>query len=122
MRPWTMAMAMLLALLAGQAFAQARGDRVLVQREADGLWYPAHITSVEGTALGVAFDDGDVATVGELMVRDVDWARGTRLECNWHGAGRYYGAVIEERVGERIDVVYDNGDVETMPLGRCRSN
>jgi hypothetical protein len=121
MRTWTMTAAAMLALLAGSAWAQAKGDRVLAQWAADGMWYPARITSVDGRALGVAYDDGDIATVGALQVREIDWRAGTRLQCNWHNQGRYYGAVIEEMHGERIDVLYDDGDVETMTIGRCRS-
>jgi hypothetical protein len=108
-------------LAAGVAAAVAPGDRVLAQWDADGLWYPARITAVEGRAIHVAFDDGDVAEVGALQVREVDWRVGTRLECNWHNQGRYYGGVVTFLEGERIDFRYDDGDRETMTIGRCRS-
>ena len=121
MRKATMAMAAALAMLAGNAWAQAKGDRVLAQWEADGMWYPARITAVEGRAIHVAFDDGDLAVVGALQVRAVDWTAGTRVQCNWKNRGQYYAGTISFRAGERIDVRYDDGDNETMTLGRCRS-
>jgi hypothetical protein len=110
-----------MAMLAGNALAQARGDRVLAQWDGDGMWYPARITAVEGRAIHVAFDDGDLAIVGALQVSEVDWAAGTRVQCNWRNRGQYFGGTIAMREGERIDVRYDDGDTETMTIGRCRS-
>ena len=121
MRNAIMAMAALLAMLAGHAWAQATGDRVLAQWDADGMWYPARITAVEGRTIHVAFDDGDLATVGALQVREIDWRAGSRVQCNWRNQGRYYGGSITFMEGERIDVRYDDGDSETMTIGRCRS-
>ena len=115
------ALVLALALAASGTLAQAKGDRVLAQWEGDGMWYPARITAVEGRAIHVAFDDGDIAVVGSLQVRAVDWTAGTRVQCNWRNRGQYYGGVIALREGERIDVRYDDGDTETMTIGRCRS-
>jgi hypothetical protein len=116
-----MAAGVALALLAGTAHAQTAGDRVLAQWEADGMWYPARITAVKGREVHVAFDDGDVAVLGALQLRDLDWTRGSRLQCNWRNQGRFYDGTVDYIDGERIDFRYDDGDRETMTISRCRS-
>ena len=121
MRNWLTGIVLALALAAGHVHAQQAGDRILAQWEADGMWYPARITAVEGRSIQVAFDDGDIATVGALQVRPVDWRVGTRVQCNWQNRGQYYPGTITLIEGERIDVRYDDGDRETMTIGRCRS-
>ncbi len=110
-----------LALLAGSVAAQAPGDRVLARWAADGHWYPARVTAVEG-GVQVAYDDGDVAVVAASDVRLIDWKVGSRLQCNWQNKGQYYGGVVGEMKGETITFQYDDGDRETMTISRCRQN
>jgi hypothetical protein len=119
---WLLALALLAGpVLAGGSLGPKAGDRVLAQWEADGLWYPARITGVNGREVHVAYDDGDIAVVGALQVRSVDWSAGTRVQCNWRNQGRYYDGTITVRAGERIDVDYDDGTRETITIARCRS-
>jgi hypothetical protein len=121
MRNWLVMFVLALALVAGGVHAQSKADRVLAQWEADGMWYPARITEVVGRQIHVVYDDGDIAVVGALQIRTVDWHRGTRVQCNWRNQGQYYAGTIDYMEGERIDVRYDDGDRETMMIGRCRS-
>ena len=109
-----------LALLAGSVAAQAPGDRVLARWAADGHWYPARVTAVEG-GVQVAYDDGDVAVVAASDVRLIDWKVGSRLQCNWQNKGVYYAGTVSSKKGEVIGFLYDDGYSETMTISRCRS-
>jgi hypothetical protein len=113
---------LLLACMATVAAAQASGDRVLARWAADGMWYPARVTSVEGGGVHVAYDDGDVAVVGASDVRRVDWRVGSRLQCNWKNQGAYYSGTVGAKNGETITFRYDDGYTETMTISRCRSS
>lgn len=110
-----------LAVLAGGAAAQQAGDRVLARWAADGMWYPARVTSVEGGGVHVAYDDGDVAVVAAADVRLVDWRVGSRLQCNWKNQGAYYTGTVGAKNGETITFRYDDGYTETITISRCRS-
>jgi hypothetical protein len=113
--------ALALSLFAAAAFARAPGDRVLAAWPADGMWYPARITSIDGRSVKVAYDDGDVAVLDAADVRSVDWGRGSRLQCNWKNQGAYYWGQVAAMDGEQITFHYDDGYDETMTISRCRS-
>jgi hypothetical protein len=117
----TQAVRRALALSATAALARDVGDRVLAVWSADGMWYPARITAVTGREVTVAFDDGDVAILDAADVRAVDWATGSRLQCNWQNHGQYYWGKVLSMEGERITFLYDDGYKETMTISRCRS-
>lgn len=103
-----------------QAQAFEAGARVLGQWS-DGLWYPARVATVSGDQYQVNFDDGDVATLGKGKIKKVDWQVGSRLQCNWKNAGKYYPGKIQSMDGERIHMSYDDGDQEKITISRCRS-
>ena len=108
--------------IASSARANQIGDRVLGQWEEDGMWYPARIHSIEGNAIDLNFDDGDIGVVKPSQVRPIDWREGTRVECNWENGGTYYPGVIAEMESDRIHIQYDDGDEEDATISRCRSN
>jgi hypothetical protein len=110
-----------LALLAGGASAREAGDRVLARWAADGMWYPARVSAVQGREVDVAYDDGDVAVVDAADVRAIDWRPGSRLQCNWKNQGAYYWGKVAAMSGEQITFHYDDGYAETMTISRCRS-
>jgi hypothetical protein len=110
-----------LALLACGAHAREAGDRVLARWAADGMWYPARVSAVQGRDVSVAYDDGDVAVVDAGDVRAIDWATGSSLQCNWKNQGAYYGGEVAAMDGETITFHYDDGTSETMTISRCRS-
>lgn len=102
------------------AKANQVGDRVLGQWT-DEMWYPARIHSIEGDAIDLNFDDGDISVVEPSQVRPIDWQEGTRVECNWQNGGTYYEGVIAKMEGDRIHIQYDDGDEEDATISRCRS-
>lgn len=99
----------------------SQSSRVLGQW-GDGLWYPATITGKVGSQTSVAFDDGDKATLSASRIRPIDWAVGTKVQCNWLGRGRYYsGTITAMSSSAAVHINYDDGDQEDTTIGRCRS-
>jgi hypothetical protein len=119
LRPWFIAGLLAVSAIAGAA--PPNGARVLAQWGPDGLWYPAHVNSSEGSRITVNFDDGDVAAVNPSQVRSLDWQPGTRVSCNWHNKGKYYPGALASIAGDNIQIAYDDGDKEAATISRCRS-
>jgi hypothetical protein len=104
------------------AFAFQGGDRVLSQWRGSQFWFPGVVVSVDGNMVTVVYDDGFRETRPTNQVKAYDWAVGSRVSCNFKGAGRWYPGTINRidgGVGLRIN--YDDGDVEDTTTGRCRS-
>jgi hypothetical protein len=110
-----------LALFAGSASAREAGDRVLARWAADGMWYPARIAQVAGSEVTVTYDDGQVAIMDAADVRAIDWAAGSRLQCNWKNQGLYFKGEVAARDGEQLTFVYDDGYRESLTISRCRA-
>lgn len=105
----------------GAASAQTTGDWVLGNYKNAGYWFPGVIEKLNGGNVTVRYDDGDRETVKLGAVRPYDWRIGTKVECNFQGAGTWYGGKITSLAGEKIGIAYDDGDKETTKTGRCRS-
>jgi hypothetical protein len=103
------------------AQAQTQGDWVLARYKGGAYWYPGVIQSVTGDRISVAYDDGDRETLNLADVRPYTWAIGTRVECNFQGAGKWYPGVIASLAGESVGINYDDGDRERTKTGRCRA-
>lgn len=109
---------LLVGLFAMPAFAGFKnGDRVLAMYK-DGYWYPATVQQVEGNTYTILYDDGVTVTADGERLKKVDWAGGTKVQCNWQGA--WYGAKIEKISGDSIDILYDDGTKEKGKIGKCR--
>lgn len=111
---------MLTASTAG-ASAYTDGDWVLGNYRGAGYWFPGVVSSTSGDRIVVQYDDGDIETLSPGEVRPYDWAIGSRVECNYQGAGDWYAGKISSLAGERIGIAYDDGDKETTTTGMCRS-
>ncbi len=111
------------ALLAGvtAAAAQTNGDWVLARYKGGQFWFPGIIQAVNGERVTVAYDDGDRETLNLANVRPYNWAIGTRVECNFKGAGTWFPGVIASLSGGNVGIDYDDGDKERTKTGRCRS-
>ncbi len=107
-------------VLSGSLFALSIGDRVL-GRWSDGYYYPATVVSIKGVSAELDYDDGDNAVVPAAQVKSITWKVGTKLECNFQNAGRYYPGTITQKNGDSIHIDYDDGDKEDTTIGHCRS-
>lgn len=115
------AVAVLMVGGASDAVAQATGDWVLARFRGGAYWFPGIIRSVSGDRITVAYDDGDRETLPVSEVRPYNWTIGTRVECNFRGAGKWYPGVIASLGGAQLGINYDDGDRERTTTGRCRS-
>jgi len=55
------------------------------------------------------------------MKKKIHWAVGTRLQCNFKNAGKYYPGKITSIKGEAVHISYDDGDQEDITISRRRS-
>lgn len=114
-----------LLLLTTTAWAQSRGDWVLARWQGGQYYYPGVVESSSGSKVTVAYDDGARETLSAKKVRAYTWVVGSRVECDWKGAGTWYAAKIikiNAKDGARIKVRYDVDDwSENTRTGKCRS-
>ncbi|MGB3814025.1 MAG: tudor domain-containing protein [Shinella sp.] len=111
----------ILAFGTGAANAQTVGDWVLGNYQGAGYWFPGVIAKTSGDKITIQYDDGETETVYQSAVRPYDWKVGSKVECNYKGAGDWYSGKISSLSGEKIGIAYDDGDKETTKTGRCRS-
>jgi hypothetical protein len=110
-----------LCSFASVASAQSKGDWVLGNWKGAGYWFPGVVQKVAGGKVTIRYDDGDMETVPLGEVRPYDWVIGSKVECNYKGAGEWYPGTITSLGGEMIGIAYDDGDKEKTRTGRCRS-
>jgi len=106
----------------GGAQAQTAGDWVLAKWKNGAHWFPGVIQSVSGDKLVIAYDDGDRETLYVSSVRPYDWKIGSKVECNFKNAGKWYPGRITALSGASVSIAYDDGDKENTKTGRCRSS
>lgn len=105
----------------GTASAQTTGDWVLGNYKGSGYWFAGVIEKVQGDKITVRYDDNERETTSLSKVRPYDWKIGTKVECNFKGAGEWYKGTIASLAGEKVGIAYDDGDKETTKTGRCRT-
>ncbi|AWC22067.1 MULTISPECIES: tudor domain-containing protein [Aminobacter] len=105
----------------GTAGAQTAGDWVLGNYKGSGYWFAGVIEKVQGDTITVRYDDNERETTSLSKVRPYDWMIGTKVECNFKGAGEWYKGTITSLAGEKVGIAYDDGDKETTKTGRCRT-
>lgn len=105
----------------GAASAQTAGDWVLGNYKGSGYWFAGVIEKVQGDTITIRYDDNERETTNLSKVRPYDWTIGTKVECNFKGAGEWYKGTITSLAGEKVGIAYDDGDKETTKTGRCRT-
>jgi hypothetical protein len=110
-----------LALSAGSGMAQNQGDWVLGRFQGGQYWFPGVVRAVSAGTVTVAYDDGDQEVLPRNLVRPYNWAVGTAVHCNFQNAGTWYPGRITALSGNRISILYEDGDRENTTTGRCRS-
>lgn len=107
--------------LSSIAFAYDKGDRVLALWE-DAYWYPGTVVAVDGNVITIDFDDGDKATVDSERVNKLDWQAGDKVECRWPTNRINYPGTFVKVDGEKIRIVYDDGDKADLTISWCRQS
>lgn len=105
----------------GTASAQTTGDWVLGNYKGSGYWFAGVVEKVQGDNITVRYDDNERETTSISKVRPYDWKIGTKVECNFKGAGEWYKGTIISLAGEKVGIAYDDGDKEATKTGRCRT-
>ena len=100
-------------------FAFEEGDRAFAA-DIDGFTYPAEILSVDGDKIVVHFLDGPERMLTPELIRRLDLAVGSRVECRWKGGPQYFPGKIDQADGDRIHVAYDDGDQEWTTIRLVR--
>lgn len=118
MKKYLIWVGLLVCMASSNAVAQS-GNKILA-KWSDG-WYVGTVVQEDGDTFGVIFDDGDVALVAKSGIRPLDWRAGTRVQCNWQGAGIYYWGTIVQLSASSVSIHYDDGDKEVTVVGRCRT-
>lgn len=95
------------------------GDHVLACWY-DFFWYPGVVAGVEGKRIHIAFDDGDHALVTPDHVRPLEISVGAHVFCRRQGGPQYWAGEVTESKGERIHVVYDDGEEEWTTIRMIR--
>ena len=98
------------------------GQRVFAP-SADGFWYCATVTQVNGEQIKVRFDSGGETTCERIRLRPFSLAPGMIVHGCWKGDDSWYAARIRSYNPEKdkVEVVYRmDGTVETLPLKRIR--
>lgn len=103
------------------AHAFSSGDWVLGRYQNGQYWFPGVVQAVKGNKIIVHYDDGDKEVLERESVRAYDWKIGTRVECNFKGAGDWYAGEITGLGGENLSITYDDGDKEKTKTAFCRS-
>ena len=116
-----MTMLICATLFTSVAFAYDKGDRVLALWE-DAFWYPGTVKSVDGNVVLIEFDDGDVATVDSERVNKLDWDAGDIVECRWPYNNKMYKGRFVKKNGEKVRVVFDDGDKADLTMSVCRQS
>lgn len=96
------------------------GRRVLARWGSDGYWYPGTVQQLEAARCQVRFDDGQVAWLGKDGVALIQIYRGLRIEVDFRRRGRYFPATIQRVDGERMRVLYDDGEEEETTVSCLR--
>ena len=98
------------------------GQRVFAP-SADGFWYSATVTQVNGEQIKVRFDSGGEVTCERIRLRPFSLSPGMIVHGCWKGDDGWYGARIRSYNPDKdkVEVIYRlDGTVETLPLKRIR--
>lgn len=89
----------------------------------NGYWYSGSVIVANRHNYSFKIDGGggQVYKMTSSEMKPIYWNKGTVVECNWNGAGRYYSGTIIARHGKQAQVRYLGGQVENTVIGNCRS-
>lgn len=99
-----------------------KGVRIIGNWRNNGKWYPSQIMEMAGDKLLVKYDDGDKEWISDHKLIQLDKTVkatkisklkvGSRIQGLWKGLGTWYNGQIIDIKGSKVNVQYDDGDVE----------
>src|SRR5262245_52117794 len=117
--------ALLAAATAAAAQEKAKAGDVVWAEWKPNAWFHGKVAKVDGKDIHIAFDDGDKAAVDASRVA-LDRAPkkdtvkvDTRVLAKFMKGGFYPGK-IAKFVGDRYDIQFDDGDVDSVALDDLR--
>jgi len=98
------------------------GDRIFAYWEADGYWYPATITKVDGDDLYVRYDDGEDEVTSDDYVDWLSVSVGDAVESksSQEGDDLYYDGEVIEVDGDRVLVEFEDSTREWTDVANVR--
>src|SRR4029079_10181922 len=109
-------------LLTGMASAQGQQSDATMfgYWESDGYWYP--LTSVEllDQVARVKFHDGAKKELPRGQVCKLTLMPGTRVQGDWLGKGVYFPGKVASADEDRVQIEYDDGDIEDTTSMKLR--
>ena len=108
------------------------GDRVSCNWQREGSQYTGRVDLILGQKIRVLYDEGDEELTIPSLCRAVSsgagggvatdgFAPGARVQCNWKSIGIYFPGTVSSRNGNRLQILYDDGDREETTTGHCRT-
>ena len=96
------------------------GRRVFGRWSPDGFWYPATIKAIREGKYFVHFDDNDQKWLDEGELTTSQPAVGDRVEGDWLAKGGFYKGKVTAGAGEKVHILYDDGDEEDTTISYLR--
>src|SRR5262249_42441072 len=87
------------------------GERVWAPWNA-GMLYVGTVDDVRDREVHIRFDDGDCGWVNLEQILPLQIPVGLRLLGRWRMGTAYYPGTVDQVDGERIHILYDDGDKE----------
>ena len=97
------------------------GRRIFGRWAADGFWYSGTIKQVKEDKYLVHWEDDTENWLDEGEVTIYQPLVGDRVEGDWLGKGYYYKGRVTSRRGEKVHILYDDGDQEDTTISRLRA-
>ncbi len=111
----------LVALAAASASARAENDTHQFARwEADGFSYPCTIEKEQDGKYFIRYSDGTEEWAPTWRVGPANVRVDDEVYANWENKGLYYPGKVTSRRGDRIHILYDDGDEEDTTIARIR--
>jgi len=110
-------------LAAAVAAACARAEdapRWFARWEADGYSYPCTVVKDEDGKFFIRYTDGAEEWAPHWRVGKANVRVGATVYGNWLNKGLYYEGTVTSRDGDRIHIVYTDGDEEDTTIGLVR--
>ncbi|MFC1654383.1 tudor domain-containing protein [Myxococcota bacterium] len=107
-----------------------KGDRVSCRWKGKKHWYKGYVARKSGGKIYIEYDDGDREwTTPGLCRKEIapsssggksGFYKGARVRCRWKGKSTWYDGRIGKKQGNRLYILYDDGDREWTTPGLCQ--